>query len=153
MEGTWNDRLVRPAIVPNAPNWSILAAPRGKYEFWEDHYYRRAYGRCDCPSSIGRISANNDIPDLSLRRRHRIHRWIFRVRQARPYAGGRQGGDIAEAAGLDGVALFRRRRDAAGHQVRDHLQDRQAPGDDLPADMKKGRNLVVSTLLYLACDA
>ena len=39
------------------------------------------------------------------------------------------------------------------------LQDRQAAGDDLPADvnlpadMKKGRNLVVSTLFYLAYGA
>ena len=44
-------------------------------------------------------------------------------------------------------------RDADGQEVGDDAEGRQTAGDDLPIVMKKGRNLVVSTLLYLVLRA
>src|ERR1044072_862376 len=126
---------MRRAIVPNAPNWSILGALRGKHEIRQDHHSRHAVRGRNRLRRIGSVRADHDMADLSLRRRHRVPRGIFWLRQARPYAGGWQGGDAAKAGGPDRLALFRRRRDAAGHQIRYHLQDRQAAGDDLPADV------------------
>ncbi len=57
---------------------------------------------------------------------------------------------LHEAAGVVGRALFGRRCDAADGEIRGHAEGRKAQGNRLPIDMKKGRNLVVSTLFYFA---
>ena len=58
---------------------------------------------------------------------------------------------LQKRAGFDWRALFGGRGDAADDQkIRNHAQGRQAQDDGLPIGMKKGRNLVVSTLFYLA---
>ena len=54
---------------------------------------------------------------------------------------------------LSGFALFRQRRDLEDHEGRrHHAQARQTAGDglraDMKVDMKKGRNIFVSTLFY-----
>src|SRR5262249_41757114 len=96
------------------------------------------------------LGPDEPVSDLSLWRRHRVHCRVLRIRQAGPHAGRRQGGDAAETGLVDWGALFRRGRDADGQEVGHYPEGRQAAGDELPTDMKKGRNLVVSTLLYPA---
>ena len=120
-----------------------------------DMNWRKAFDfRCDVIRSrvAGIVAgAGADLPELSLCRRHAVHRRVLRIRQARPSADRWQGGDARQALWPVGLALFGRRRHVEDHQGRHHGQARPAAGDGMRADcdnQKKGRNVSFRPFLY-----
>jgi hypothetical protein len=53
---------------------------------------------------------------------------------------------LARRLAVSGSRLFRPRRHLKDHESGHHAQARQTPGDGVRTDMKKGRNVFVSTL-------